>query len=140
MATDAKLLHGTTAWFEMVGLQMSEAAKRSELPTDLNVSLVERYTDGRDLGRDLVSGVRFDMSGGVPSFCAGVMEKERGDVTITFSLAAARALDHMRSDDPAYTTARDQFLSIGEMRVDGDPSQLGDWLGEVHDVIADRTA
>lgn len=140
MAKDAKLLHGTTAWFEMVGLQMREAAERSGLPTDLNVSLVERYTDGRDLGGDLVFGIRFDMSGGVPSFRVGVREQERGDITITISSAAARALNHMRSDDPAYTTARDQFRSSGEMRVDGDLSQLGDWLGAVHDVIVDRTA
>ena len=42
--------------------------------------------------------------------------------------AAARKLNALHSADPAYAVARDAFLSTGEMRVDGDLAQLGDWL------------
>jgi hypothetical protein len=60
MTTDAKLRQGTTAWFEMVGRLMIEAASRSRLPPELNLSLVERYTDGVELSEGLVQGIRFD--------------------------------------------------------------------------------
>ncbi|PJI44686.1 MAG: hypothetical protein CTR54_01515 [Rhizobium sp.] len=139
MTTEAKLRQGTTAWFEMVGHLMSQAASRSRLSPDLNLSLVERYTDGENLPEGLVQGIRFDIRGGAPSFRVGVRRDERAEVTIEISAAAARALNSLRSDDPNYPATRDAFLRTGEMRVDGDPSRLGDWLDAVHDPIVDRT-
>lgn len=64
MATDAKLDQGTTAWLEMAGTLMCEAAARAGLPPDLSVSLVERYTDGAELPNGLVQGLRFDIVAG----------------------------------------------------------------------------
>ncbi len=139
MSTDAKLPQGTTAWFEMVGKLMSDAAAQSGLPPDLDVSLVERYTDGAELRDGLVQGIRFDVRGGKPSYRIGSGPHERGDVTIEITAAAARELNSLRSTDPNYRAARDRVLSTGEMRVDGDPSRLGGWLDAVHDVIVDRT-
>ena len=72
MIRDAKIRQGTKAWFEMVGTLMSEAATRSGLSPDLNVSLVERYTDGVELSAGLIQGIRFDIRDGRPSFRAGV--------------------------------------------------------------------
>lgn len=139
MATEPKLLQGTTAWFGMVGQLMSEAASRSGLSPELNLSLVERYSDGEELSEGLVQGIRFDIRGGVPSFRVGVRCDERAEVTIEISAAAARALNSLRSDHPTFPATRDAFLRTGEMRVDGDPSRLGDWLDAVHDPIVDRT-
>lgn len=139
MTTEARLRQGTAAWFEMVGTLMSQAASRSRLSPDLNLSLVERYTDGEELPEGLVQGIRFDIRGGAPSFRVGVRRDERAEVTIEISAAAARALNSLRSDDPNYRATRDAFLRTGEMRVDGDPSRLGDWLDAVHDPIVDRT-
>jgi hypothetical protein len=139
MTTDAKVRQGTTAWFEMVGRLMREAASRSGLSPELNVSLVERYTDGVELSEGLVQGIRFDILGGKPSFRVGARPDERADVTVEVTAAAARELNTLRSADPSYQAARDKFLSTGEMRVDGDPSRLGGWLDAVHDPIVDRT-
>jgi len=139
MTMEAKLLQGTEAWFGMVGQLMSEAAARSRLSPELDLSLVERYTDGEELSGDLVQGIRFDIRGGVPSFRVGVRRDERAELTIEISAAAARALNSLRSDDPNYRVARDEFLRTGEMHVEGDPSRLGDWLDAVHDPIVDRT-
>ncbi len=139
MTMDAKLRQGTTAWFEMVGTLMSEAASQSGLPPELNLSLVERYTDGVELLAGLVQGIRFDILEGRPSFRVGARRDERADVTIEITAAAARALNTLHGADPDYLAARDKFLSTGEMRVDGDPSQLGGWLDAVHDPIVDRT-
>uniref|UniRef100_B0T5L2 SCP2 domain-containing protein n=1 Tax=Caulobacter sp. (strain K31) TaxID=366602 RepID=B0T5L2_CAUSK len=140
MKMGAKLRQGTTAWFEMVGTLMSEVAARSGLSPDLNVSLVERYTDGIELSDGLVQGIRFDILGGKPSFRVGARRDERADVTVEITAAAARALNALLSADPNYPAARDNFLSTGEMRVDGDPSRLGGWLDAVHDPIVARTS
>jgi hypothetical protein len=139
MTTNAKVRHGTTAWFEMVGTLMSEAASRSGLSPDINLSLVERYTDGVELSKGLVQGLRFDILGGRPSFRVGARYGERADLTIEITAAAARELNNLYSADPNYHAARDKFLSTGEMQVDGDPSQMGGWLNAVHDPIVDRT-
>ena len=140
MTADMKLRHGTKDWFEMVGALMSEAASQAGLSPELNLSLVERYTDGVELSEGLVQGIRFDIVNGKPSFRVGAQKDERADVTIEITAAAARELNRLRSADPSYPTARDKFLGTGEMRVDGDPSQLGGWLDAVHDPIVDRTA
>ncbi|MGB3166635.1 MAG: hypothetical protein WBA68_07670, partial [Alteraurantiacibacter sp.] len=64
MTTDAKRHHGTTAWFEMVGALLCEAAMQAGLSPNLNLSLVERYTDGIALPGGLIQGLRFDISCG----------------------------------------------------------------------------
>ena len=139
MTADMKIRQGTAAWFEMVGTLMSEAALRSELPTRLNLSLVELYTDGVELSDGLVQGLRFDILSGTPSFRVGARHGERADVTIELTAAAAWELNSLNGADPDYHAALDKFLRTGEMRVDGDPSQMGDWLKAVHDPIVART-
>ncbi len=47
-----------------------------------NVSLVERYTDGGDLSKGFVQGIRFDILGGKPSFRVGAQHGERADITM----------------------------------------------------------
>jgi hypothetical protein len=139
MIADATLRQGTAAWFEMVGQLMSEAVVRSGLSPDLTLSLVERYTDGVELSEGFVQGLRFDIVRGKPSFRVGARWDEKTDVTIEITAAAARALNSLRSADPQYSAACDRFLRTGEMRVVGDPSRIGRWLGAVHDPIVDRT-
>jgi hypothetical protein len=134
-----KLRSGTTAWFEMLGALMVEAATRSGLAPELNLSFVEIYTDGVEMGDGLVQGFRFDIIAGRPSFQAGVRPGERGDVTVEITTAAAQRLNSLRSADPSYAAAIDQVLGTGEMRVDGDPPRLGGWLQELHDPIVERT-
>jgi hypothetical protein len=60
-------------------------------------------------------------------------------VTIEMTAVAAQELNDLHSADPNYHAACDRFLSTGEMRVDGDLSQMGGWLNAVHDPIVDRT-
>lgn len=139
MAIHTKIRHGTIAWFEMVGTVMADAARRANLPTDLTVSLVERYTDGSVLSDGLVQGIRFDIVGGKPSYRVGARADEQADITIEVTAAAARELNMLRSADPRYKTALDRFLRTSEMRMHGDISRLGDWLAAVHDPIVDRT-
>jgi hypothetical protein len=139
MKTASKLPHGTTSWFEMVGTFMAEAASKAGLPPDLHVSFVERYTDGIELSEGLVQGVRFDIENGRPSFRVGARSHEHADITVEITRSAARKLNALRSADPAYPAARDEFLRSGEMRVVGDPSRMGAWLESVHDPIVDRT-
>ncbi len=90
MTTNAKVRQGTTAWFEMVGMLMSEAASRSGLSPELSVSLVERYTDAVELSKGFVQGIRFDILGAKPSFRVGARHDERADITIEITAAAAR--------------------------------------------------
>ncbi len=140
MTADTKVRQGTAAWFEMVGRLMSEAASQSGLSPYLNLSLVERYTDGIELSEGLVQGMRFDILGSKPSFRIGARHGERADITIEITEAAARELNSLYSADQDYYATRDKFLSTGEMQVDGDPSQMGDWLNAVHDLIVARTS
>jgi len=137
---DVRLPHGTTAWFEMAGTLMCEFASQARLSPDLNVSLVERYTDGVKLSEGLVQGIRFDIIGGKPSFRVGVRQDERADITVELTTAASHELNTLHSADPNYQTALGKFVSTGKMRTDGDPSQMGDWLNAVHDPIVDRTS
>jgi hypothetical protein len=139
MMGEDRLSQGTADWLEMAGLLMCDAASRADLPSDLTVSLVERYTDGVVLSDGLIQGIRFELAEGRPSFRIGVRPNERADVVVEITAAAARRLNMLRSDDPAYAAARDRYLETGEMRVEGDPSRLGDWLEAVHDPIVART-
>ncbi|MGY6255114.1 hypothetical protein ACXIVK_16760 [Paraburkholderia caledonica] len=140
MPTNPRLQQGTVEWFEMVGVLMCEAASQSGLPSELNLSLVERYTDGVALSENLAQGLRFDIVRGRPSFRIGAQHGERADITIEITAAAARALNKLYSADPHYPAAVERFLGAGEMRVDGDLAQMGGWLGAVHDTIVERTA
>ncbi len=140
MSADAKVCQGTTAWFEMAGTLMSEAASRAGVPAELTVSLLERYTDGIELSDGLFQGLRFDITCGKPSFRVGVRQDERADIVVELPAAAARRLNTFRSADPQYQIARDHLVSDGEMRVHGDPARLGGWLAAVHDPIVDRTS
>lgn len=139
MIIETKLPQGTLEWFEMAGTLLSEYAAKAGLPPELNVSLVERYTDGAEIGEGLVQGIRFDIVDGRPSFRIGAGRDERADVIIEVTAAVAHELNVLRSDDPAYPAARDLAIAEGNMRVDGDPSRLGGWLEAVHDPIVDRT-
>lgn len=139
MTTNIKVPQGNTAWFEMVGTLMSEAASEAGLPPELDVSLVERYTDGVELSEGLVQGIRFDINRGKPSFRVGVGQDDRADITVEITAAAARKLNTLYSADPTYHLTRDKFLGTGEMQVAGDPSRMGGWLDAVHDPIVDRT-
>ncbi|ATE64674.1 hypothetical protein [Rhizorhabdus dicambivorans] len=136
---DSKLVQGSEAWFDMVGTVMSDAAARAGLPADLNISLVERYTDGSLLLNGLIQGLRFEIVAGKPRFRIGAGPTERGDILIEITSAAARELNLLHAADPAYHAALGRFIESGEMRIDGDPARLGDWLGSVHDPIVDRT-
>jgi hypothetical protein len=140
MNPDAKLPHGTASWFEMVGTVMAEAALNAALSSHHQVSFVERYTDGVELSKDLVQGLRFEINEGTPSFRVGARRHEHADVTVEITSSAARKLNALHSADPAYLTARDELLRSGEMRVVGDPSRMGAWLDTVHDPIVDRTS
>ena len=137
MIRDAKIRQGAKAWFEMVGTLMIEAATRSGLSPDLNVSLVEQYTDGVELSAGLIQGIRFDIRDGRPSFRAGARRNEQADIVVEVTAAAARKLNLMRG--LAYHAALDRFLSTGEMKVSGNFTRLGAWLDAVHDPIVDRT-
>ncbi|MBY5412688.1 hypothetical protein HFO98_30510 [Rhizobium leguminosarum] len=139
MDGQAKFRQGTVAWFEMVGTLMCEAASHAGLALDFNLTLVERYTDGVEPAGGHVQGIRFDIINGQPSFRIGVRRDERGDVTIEITASAARALNVLRSGDPDYQTALQDFQRSGEMKVGGDPSRLGRWLETVHDLIVERT-
>lgn len=137
--TDVKLCQGTIAWFEMVGTLMCEAASRAGLASDFNLSLVEHYTDGLPLCGGFVQGLRFDIRNGIASFRAGARLGEEADIRIEITSAAVRQLNSLYSADPRYQAELERFLSTGQMRVDGDPTQIGSWLQTVHDTIVDRT-
>ncbi len=134
-----KMRQGTTAWFEMAEQMMLDAAANAGLATDLNFTLIERYTDGTMTADGLLPGIRFDIVNGRSSFRTGVHPDERGDVPIEITSAAARTLNLLRSADPEYQRALQHMRGSGEMRVDGDSTRLGHWLEAVHDPIVDRT-
>jgi hypothetical protein len=136
---DKQFRQGSAEWFEMVGTLMREAAVQAKLPPSLNLSFVERYSDGRQLADGLVQGIRFDISGGMPSFRVGARPDEQADIVVEVTASAARRLNALRSADPNYQSLRRHFVETGEMKVAGDPSRLGSWLDDVHDPIVERT-
>jgi hypothetical protein len=140
MTEDLKVLHGTTAWFEMVGTVMKDAAAHAKLSPDFNVCLVERYTDGVELGPGLVPGLRFEIIGGKPTFRLGARHGERGDITVEVTAAASRTLNTLRGAGPDFHTALAALLANGELKVDGELSRLGSWFSVVHDRIVARTS
>lgn len=140
-ATTAELrvAHGTPAWFAMVGQVMTAAASQAALPPDLDVCLVERYTDGAELAPGLLPGLRFEIRAGRPSFRAGALPGERGDVTLEVTTAASRTLNPLYGADAAFTAAFSAFLADGQLKIEGDLAALGDWFSGVHDCIVERT-
>jgi hypothetical protein len=139
MMTGGKLRQGTTAWFQMVGTLMCEAASQAGLAPDLDLTLIERYADGAEIGEGLIQGIRFDVIKGKPQFRVGVLPNEQGDITIELTAAAARKLNLLRSADPEYRTALEAVLGSGDLRVKGDLSRLGGWFGTLHDPIVEQT-
>ena len=138
MDGDAKLAHGTAAWFRMVGSAMRDAALQAGLP-DTGVSLVERYTDGVELAPGLVQGLRFEIADGRPAFRVGARPDESADIVIEVTKAASRRLNTLYGADPAFQAAFAGFQRSGALKVTGALSRLGDWFGAVHDRIVDRT-
>ena len=140
MATQSRLLQGSSEWFEMVGAVICEALNRPGLRAGVNWSLVERYSDGEPLPNGLMQGIRFDIRDGVATFRLGALPDERGDATIEVTAAAARALNLLRNDDPRFGPARDKAVQTGAMRIEGDLSPIAATLADTHDFIVDRTA
>lgn len=136
----ARLAHGTSAWFEMAGTLICQAAERAQLPAHLNLSLVERYTDGVELADGVVQGLRLDIVGGKPSFRLGALPDEGADIKVEVTAAASHELNSLYSSDPRYLATTKRLLESGALRVDGDMQRLGEWFGTVHDPIVDRTA
>jgi hypothetical protein len=136
----APLVHGSAAWFDMAGTLMCEAAAHAGLAADLDLSLVERYTDGVELADGLVQGLRFDIVRGKPSFRVGARPGERADITVEVTAAASRELNSLYSADPRYAAATARLRDSSALKVEGDLARLGDWFGTVHDPIVDRTA
>ena len=135
----AAIVHGTAAWFEMVGQRMACAAAQAALPADLTVSFLETYVDG-EVGPDgLRQGIRFDIVRGQPSWRVGARPGERADIQVEITTGAARRLNRLRAADPAFAAEQDRVLGSGEMKVEGDLARLGGWLASVHDDIVDRT-
>ncbi|USX25933.1 hypothetical protein NHH73_25750 [Oxalobacteraceae bacterium OTU3CINTB1] len=134
-----KILHGTTAWFDMVGALMKDAAAQAALPADFNVSLVERYTDGVQLGAGLAQGLRFEIVGGKPSFRLGAGPNEQADITVEVTVAGSRQLNTLHGADPRFSAALAKLQSTGQLKIDGDLARLGGWFDGVHDQIVQRT-
>jgi hypothetical protein len=139
ITAELMVAHGTPAWFAMVGEVLTEAAIRAALPPGLNVCLVERYTDGAELAPGLLPGVRFEIRAGRPSFRAGALPGERGDITLEVTTAASRTLNTLYGADAAFTAAFSAFLADGQLKIEGDLAALGDWFSGVHDRIVERT-
>jgi hypothetical protein len=137
---NARLAHGSAAWFQMAGALMCEAAAAAGLPPGARVSLIERYIDGAEFADGLVQGLRFDIEDGKPSFRVGARRGERADITVEVTAAASRELNSLYSTDPRYRAASARLLGSGALRVDGDMARLGAWFDAVHDLIVDRTA
>jgi len=134
-----RLSHGSVAWWEMVGQLMCDAATRAALPADVNLSLVERCTDGISLPGALLPGLRFELVGGQPTFRVGVRHDERGDIDIAVTAAASRELNTLYGADPHFQAALARLQHSGALTIRGDLARLGEWFGAVHDQIVDRT-
>jgi len=139
MPDERKLTQGTPGWFHMIGETLVDAATNANLPDDMNLSFVERYSDGEEIGDGLVQGIRLDIRGGKPSYRIGAGRDERGDLNVLVTAKAARMLNSVPSGDPRYGELQDRYQASGEWHADGDLSGLGDWLEATHDPIVART-
>lgn len=135
-----KIVQGTPEWLDMIGRILTDAAEEAGLPLDMNLSFVERYVDGADIGDGRVQGIRLDIERGRPSYRIGAGRDEQGDIVVEVTARAARELNHLYSDDPAYAALFERYRVLGEWKVvKGDLAELGDWLASTHDRIVDRT-
>lgn len=119
---------------------MCAAARRANLPADLNLSLVEHFTDGPQWDDGLHEGFRFDIVKGQPSFRTGVEPGERGDLTVNTTRAASLAFSKLKAVDAEWEPTMAKYMNAGEFTVDGDLSQLFGLIGNIHDEVVDRTA
>ncbi|CAN5346590.1 hypothetical protein BH11PSE5_BH11PSE5_22220 [soil metagenome] len=71
MTDTLQITQGTPEWFHMIGGILVDAARNANLPSDINLVFVERYTDGTEIGDGLVQGIRLDFRNGVPSYRIG---------------------------------------------------------------------
>lgn len=131
---------GSPDWFAMVGEVLVTAARAADLPANLSVSLVEHYIDGPEIAAGLFQGLRFEISNGVPSFRAGAMPGETGDIIIHVTADVAQRLNQLYASDPILAQVQQAALANGQFRIEGDPSRLGAWFGATHDEIVSRTA
>lgn len=141
MTTDTKLSYGTKAWFEMIGETMCDFARKANLSSDVNYSLVEHFTDGDTWEGGLSEGFRFDIVNGKPAFRVGAKPGELCDLTINVTRNASQTLNTMRGDDPRFEATLEKFMTSGEFHVvQGDLMDLFNLIGPVHDTVVDRTA
>lgn len=139
MNAASKLVQGSSAWFELVGVSVCSAVERAGSPWPRNWTLVERYSDGERLPNGLIQGIRFDLRAGACTYGVGVAPEERGDATITVQSATARALNLLYRHDPRFETGMKRAFESGAMTVEGDLSPIAAALAESHDAIVDRT-
>jgi hypothetical protein len=126
---------GTAAWFDMVGALIKDSALQHGLPPDLNITIIERYSDGKELSRGFYQGLRLEIANGELSYRVGVRRDEEADFNVEVTTAASRLLNSLQSADPAYGAAYARFLETGEIRVTGVPFTPGKWLLSSHDPI-----
>jgi len=134
-----KLPQGTLPWFDMVGSEIVKAAKRVGLPPDFSLSVIERYTDGAELGDGLRQGLRIDVADSALTYRVGVFWEERADVMIEVTSLTARQLNLLFGDDPDYRRTLEEVVAQGAMRVTGDLGPLGPVFDSAHDGIVIRT-
>lgn len=134
-----QLLHGTVAWFDMVGAEIVKAAAQFELPRDLRFSVIERYVDGADLGDGLCQGLRISVADGRVVCRTGARADETADVVIEVTAVVARELNLLFGADPAHRQALNDAIASGELRTSGDLGSLGPVFDMAHDRIVERT-
>lgn len=139
MTSVEKIPHASPAWFNMVGALMCRAVVQAALPSDYNITFLERFTDGATLPGGWVQGLHLAIVGGKPIFRAGVRPGEQADITMEVTRAASYAVNTLYSADPKFQSTFSELVASGAIKIVGDLSQLGEWLGTVHDPIVDRT-
>jgi hypothetical protein len=139
MARYSKRAQGSHEWFAMVGAIVCEALDRSGSQSALDWTFVERYSDGKAFPDGLMQGIRFDVCGELATYRVGVGPDERGDVTVEVTVAAARALNLLYSDDPQFDLAWETAVATGALQIEGDLSLIATALAQTHDSIVYRT-
>lgn len=133
-----QLLHGSAAWFDMVGAEIVKAAVQFELPRDLRFSVIERYVDGADLGDGLYQGLRISVADGAVVCRTGVRADETADVVIEVTAVVARQLNSLFGADPGYPRALTDAVASAELRKSGDLRPIGPIFDMAHDRIVER--
>lgn len=139
MSRPVRHLQGSHGWFEMIGALLCEAIAEEAPDTELEWSLIERYSDGFELAPGLVQGIRLEIRGGNARYRVGVRREETGDATIEVTSATARALNLLPKADPAFDRIQAAALAAGSLRIEGDPTPIATALSKTHDEIVVRT-